>query len=348
MRMSGSAQDLFSHMKLLGLAAIVSSYRSQGGGGSLSPVTVWWESPDTMTLSTVSQDITVEEAAECVRTYLDDLIRDVEVIQRTVKVGGKGHSPLSPRIAKELNDGEWASYQSARQSIVDHSEREVPFFANLVNALGFPAYWSTTLDESKGKPNLDLGASLWEMAPRNQGSEFMKNKYLKHMHACERLSVSDIVDRINGDGLDHGGELRNASGLHSPAYIDLLLSFIALSGIELFPTRPITVGKAGSVSTAVTTQRVDGRKRSYFVLPITRRAVTLERYKSICRNSAIYRIADAAVCDPSFSKTEPLMGASATWLHSHDVSHLVVFHRFIGGTPSCPEYYANEGGIVSV
>lgn len=157
MKMQGSACDLFSHMKLLGLAAIVSLYKENDSIGSFSPVTVWWEDPGTMVLSSVLHDVSVEEAALCVRAYLDDLIRSEQTIRRTVKVGGKEHSPLSPRIAKEFSNQEWVSYQSVRQDIVDQAESGVPLFADLINALGFPAYWSTTLDGAKGKSKLDLG-----------------------------------------------------------------------------------------------------------------------------------------------------------------------------------------------
>lgn len=348
MRIQGSVRDLFSHMKMLGLATIVSSYRFDKENNSFSPVAVWWESPDAMVLSSATRDISVDEAAECVRAYLDDLIEGEEVVQRMVSVGGKDHSPLSPRIAKSFSDQEWLSYRAVRQSIIDYSEREVPLFGSLVNALGFPAYWSETLDESKGKLNLDLGASLWEMAPRNQGSEFMKNKYFKHVRACEQLSVQDIGDRIRGEVLDSRNELRNASGLRAPAHLDVLLSFVALSGIELFPTRPITVGRVGSASTAATTQRVGGRKQTFFVLPIVDRAVTLEKYSAICRNAAMYRVANETIRNSQSTALDVSIAPSRSWLLSHGVSHLAVFHRFVGGTPSCPEYYANEGDVVSV
>lgn len=348
MKMQGSARDLFSHMKLLGLAAIVSSYRENDSISSFSPVTVWWEDPGTMVLSSILHDVSVEEAALCVRAYLDDLVRSEQTIRRTVKVGGKEHSPLSPRIAKEFSNQEWVSYQSVRQDIVDQAVSSVPLFADLINALGFPAYWSTTLDGAKGKSKLDLGASLWEMAPRNQGSEFMQNKYLKHISTCEGLSVDEIAARICGNEIDAKREERNASGLHAPAYLDVLLSFVALSGIGLFPTRPITAGEVGSVSTAVTTQRIGGRKQAHFVLPVISHGITLERYKGICRNAAMYRIANGVLRGSQDVALDAQTGASATWLQSHDVGYLAVFRRHVGGSPSCPEYYAREGTIIPV
>ncbi|MEE8722132.1 MAG: hypothetical protein SOI38_03940 [Eggerthellaceae bacterium] len=348
MKMSGSARDFFSHMKLLGLAAIVSSYPTEGGVDSLSPVTVWWESPDTMVLSSLTHDVSVEQAAACVRAYLDDLARDEKMIRQTVKVGGKDHSPLSPRIAKSLTDQEWTMYQGVRQEIIDHAEGNEPLFARLVNALGFPAYWSTSLEGAKGKLNLDSGASQWEMAPRNSGSEFMKNKYLEHVRACEQLSVDDIAARIRGDEADDCGKDRNASGLHAPAYLDVLMSLVALSGIALFPTAMATTGQVGSVSTAVTTQRANGRKQTHFVLPIVNRAVTIERYQAICRNASVYRIANAAFQSSQVDVTDSLAEASASWLHAHDVDHVVAFQRFVGGSDSCPEYYALEGEIYPV
>lgn len=112
----------------------------------------------------------------------------------------------------------------------------------------------------------------------------MQNKYLKHISTCEGLSVDEIAARICGNEIDAKREERNASGLHAPAYLDVLLSFVALSGIGLFPTRPITAGEVGSVSTAVTTQRIGGRKQAHFVLPVISHGITLERYKGICRN----------------------------------------------------------------
>lgn len=348
MKMNGSVRDLFSHMKLLGLAAIVSSYPTEGEVGPLSPVTVWWESPDTMVLSSLAHDVSIEQAASCVRAYLDGLAHDEKMICRTVKVGGKDHSPLSPRIAKSLTNQEWAMYQGVRHEIIDHEQHNDPLFARLVNALGFPAYWSMTLDGAKGKLNLDSGASQWEMAPRNSGSEFMKNKYLEHMRACAQLSVDDIAERIRGDKTDDCGKDRNASGLHAPAYLDVLMSLVALSGIALFPTAMATTGQVGSVSTAVATQWVNGRKQTNFILPIVNRAVTVERYQAICRNASVYRIGNAALQGSRMGVADALAQTAASWLHAHDVDHVVTFQRFVGGSSSCPEYYALEGEIYPV
>lgn len=344
MRMNGSVKDLLSHMELLGLASITSVFSDYA-----SRVILGWKSPDTMVLNAAARELTVDEVSACVRVYLDDLLDEQELISQMIDVGGKEHSPLSPRVAKGLNSKEWASYQSTRDEILDRAGVENPLFVSLVTALGFPAYWSKCLRSQKGRESLDMGASLWEMAPRNSGSEFMKNKYLEHLRFCERFTVEDIAAHIRGEKVEDNGKDRNSSGLHAPAFhLDVLMSFIALTGISLFPVRPVTSGSVGSVSAGTMTTRVDRRRYNCFVLPVTKQPVTLGRYTSICRNPSMYEVANSAVRGQNDFGWHAAIGAPASWLGSHAVSHIVTFHRFAGGTPSCPEYYAQEGTVIPI
>ena len=346
--MHGSVTELFSHMKLIGLALIASEYLYNKETAEDDRVLIGWESPDTAVLSTSLKDLPVETVAVCVREYVDNLVESLDTISQTISVAKKEHSPLSPRIAKELTPPEWSLYQSKRTDIVDLIRDDNPIFSMLVNSLGFPAYWSSTLEGQKGKTDLDLGASRWEMAPRNSGSEFIKNKYLALIRACSDASVDEIAGRICGDRFDDQGGERNACGLHAPAHLDVLMSLIALTGIAVFPTMPVTTGKTGSISAGALTVRVNGRKKTYFVLPVTGYPVTLDKYAAICRNAELYQNASQAVGAGSMFLNEVAAGSSGVWLASHGGKHVVTAPRVVAGSPSCPEYYALEGTVTQV
>ena len=355
MRMHGSVRELLSHMEMVGLASIVSAMQERSSGPGRRPVVLGWEAPDTMSVSFAGEEeLTVDTAASCVREYLDLLASQDDVIRRCVTVAGNPHSPLSPRIAKSMTAEEWSSYQDARDGIIDEVEGENPLFTSLVGALGFPAYWSTGLTGQKGKLDLDLGASSWEMATRNSGNEFMKTKYLDLLlTACSKLSIQEIAERIRGEVTDDLGKDRNSCGLHAPASLDALMSWVAITGISAFPTRPVTAGSVGSISTAVLKTRVDGRKRTYFVLPVTERPVTLTRYESLCRCAGLYRAADRSLERSAQSRShDTALDASPEqselWLRAHGVRYIATFQRFIGGSASCPEYYALAGSLARV
>jgi hypothetical protein len=348
MRMHGSARDLLSHMELLGLASIISSVRLHEGSHDGMPVTIGWESPDTMVIDAIGDQITIDGAAEDVRTYLDLLHDERDAISRDVSVGGKAHSPLSPRIAKDMTQTEWQSYQYARNDIIDQVEPENPLFASLIAALGFPAYWSGGLSGQKGKLDLDQGASKWEMAARNSGSEFMKNKYRELVRKCDSFSAEEIASHIRGDVIDDMGNDRNSCGLHAPASIDALMALIALNGISLFSTRPVTSGSVGSISTGVLITRANGRKSTFFVLPVANGLTTLAKYVSVCRYSGLYEVANHLVQGRGRLQEEVSLGKQLAWLKAHRVDHIAIFNRYVGGSPSCPEYYALEGALSSV
>lgn len=343
-------------MELLGLASIMAEMgahaeRRAGHAMATSPILLGWESPDTMVLRTVGGDVSVEDVAASVHEYLGLLAGEADVISRSVPVGGKSHSPLSPRVAPVMTREELESYQDVRTDILDEVGGENRLFERLVSSLGFPAYWTERNDGSKGTPDLYQGASRWEMAPRNQGSEFMRQKYLENMRACAGLSEDDIAARIRGEKAESLGKERNACGLHAPAHLDVLMTWIALNGISQLPTRPVTDGAVGSISTGAIVAKVGGRRRVFFVLPVTSNPVTLERYAAICRSSAICRLASHALSvAPRMGhiSSDPELEHARSWLRAHGVGRVAVFERHVGGTSSCPEYYALDGSLVAV
>ena len=96
--------------------------------------------------------------------------------------------------------------------------------ASLVGCLGSPSYW-TRLTGTKEEQKVDQGASRWEMAPRNSGSEFFKSKYEKLLGYIGSLEVQEIIDRILRKYLKNNGENENACGFRPTAPADSLLSW---------------------------------------------------------------------------------------------------------------------------
>lgn len=342
MNLKVSANNLFSHMLVLGIGSILDEDQKIN-----APVSLYWNSPEEAVILANGEDIEVGAVSEVVGRFLDLVEENEPCLDAFVEVSDKPHSPLSPRIAKSLTNQEWSNYFSSRRAILDLSDESLPLFSELVCSLGFPCYWSDSSTVRSLQGNLDIGASTWEMAPRNSGSEFMKSKYFKMFRTVSRLDGSAIASRLEGKEFDSVNELRNACGFHSPGAEDVLLSWIALHGIASFDVRPVTRGACSSLVSGVVQDGVT--KALYFALPVPFEPITLQRYRAICRFSGMYRIAWGIVsgrsdADARFGTNAP-SSSDAEWLQAHNVTALALFRRKKAGTANCPEYYAMEGSV---
>ena len=354
MRINVSSKSLFSHMEMLGLASILEQDEM-----IVAPICVHWESPHVAIISSVGKDITLEEAAEAVRRYVinlldykSDIAREI-IIGSTDKKEGISHSPLSPRISHSFSAIEWADYFRVRREVLDKTGGALPLFSNLVCSLGFPCYWSSLSALRSNQGKVDLCSSAWEMAPRNSGSEFMKNKFLKQLELIRLLEPDDIAKRLCGAEFDSAGEDRNACGLHAPGMEDVLVSWIALHGISCCDVRPVTSGSCRSLTSGVLRIRRRGFNKVFFVLPVPMVAVTLSRYIAAIRYEGLYRVAasqiDGIRWQNGYSTNQvqaPGHHREIDWLVKHGMGAIAYFERKRAGSDSCPEYYALEGEML--
>jgi len=341
-KLPGTVDDLFSHMELLGLARILEQSDTVKG-----PVLLGWESPETMTIDTADGNLDSTLLAVSVRQFIELTASQREILGQEIQISGKLHSPLSPRVAHAFTPEEWTEYFRCRQHIVDRIEPENPLMASLVGCLGSPSYW-TRLTGTKEEQKVDQGASRWEMAPRNSGSEFFRSKYEKLLGYIESLEVQEIIDRILRKYLKNNGENENACGLRPTAPADSLLSWICYQGISCFPTRPIASGRSGrdSASTGVLEPAKGQHERVAFVLPIFSRPITIDRYLCVCRYAGLYEITGAM--RHGENHISPDLVLKKRWLTDHQVEGIAWFARNVGGTKNCPKYWALPGNIIEL
>lgn len=349
MKLNLSVKDLFNHMLILGLAQIVEEEMPES-----SHVTVCWPDPQSAEINWLDgEDLSIEEAAEAVWNFKEKLLTHIKpsedgvAIDRTIEIKSaknkSKHSPLSPRIAKksDFTEAVWNSYFKTRNEILDSMDEVSPLFVKLVRALGFPSYWTEESAVKNYRDNLDISASLWEMAPRNSGSEFFNTKYFSRLASIEQLDSEAICKHIQGTDSDAHGDNRNASGFHCPSPTDSCQAWIAYHGMAMFPARPVTHGSCVSVTQGVLSR---GREKR-FVLPVPDVPITIDRYAAISRNDSLY----TQVANPEPNQHGNLTKArDSSWLVAHGITHIEEFARFRGGSDSCPEYFALEGRISAI
>lgn len=344
MKLKISATDMLSHMELLGLAQIIRFYGNRPSDEGLCTVQLWWDDPETACLGwgTGPDDLSLYQAAEAVLKYMKELGAHDVALRETMEIDGKKGSPLSPRVGingKSKIDV-WKKYYTTRHDVSDEMGQSL--FSDLLGSLGQAAYWCKS---RKGDSRPDGGASLWEMAPRNRGAEFVTNKYLKMLDFSSRLSVEEIEERLCNQGrgrVYEENKLRNPCGFRPPLGCDELISFIAMNGISAFSTRPVSFGAVGSRSDAVVLNGMaNALGQTFFVLPLFESPVALERCLAVCRSEALVAAAIGAI-------SEAADLASGSWLRAHGANYVAVFERFTGGTDNCPEYYARPGWLYEV
>jgi hypothetical protein len=347
MKLNLSVNDLFNHMLVLGLAQIVEEEMPEAGH-----VTICWPDPQTSEIGWLDGgDLSINEAAEAVWSFKEKVLSHIgpnggeAPIDRTIQIrGAKGVrdcSPLSPRIANKpaFTEAVWSSYFGVRNEILDSMDEVSPLFVRLVRALGFPSYWSELSSIRSIQGNLDIGASSWEMAPRNSGSEFFTNKYIPLLKGIMKsLDAGDIAKHVQGICSDARGTDRNASGLHRPSPTDSCRSWIAYHGLALFSVRPVTQGSCVSVSQGLLS--LGGNTE--FVLPIPTKPITIGSYAAASRFDGIYLLASGSSGGQDAARSR---AQDVSWFAAHGIAYIIEFTRFKGGSASCPEYFALEGHV---
>lgn len=354
MEMSLEADDLFSHMVLLGLAHMVRWDKH-------SPVVINWKSPELAVIDCEPSGLNIEEASLAVWNY-KELIKfelpviscDVEIISKKLPPKNKTvedklaqHSPLSPRIGA-LSDDDLCSYYKTRHAIVDSIGSDNGLLSEVIGGLGSASYWARKQKETD-KLVPDGGASKWEMADRRRGDEFFRSDYLdifnKHIAG---YSLECVREHLQGHKVTEDKESYTC-GFSIPSKKDVLRAWVAYHGFAAFPTRPVTrYPRRSSLSSS--TVEVEGGK-TWFVLPAPKEPITLERYLSVCRSDALIDTARAYVSgkDEQPCARQRLSSKHHEYLHSHGVDYIVLFEKNVHkASKSDTSYWALPGKCIAI
>lgn len=223
---------VLDHLAFYGLADILASY-------GVPNVRLGWRGTEPV----VSGDgLSAEIVDEAVRGHADT--------RSWIEESHAGRGTMSPRVTAPDDDDGWRTLQRARHAVLDEEMAESRWAdLRFLGALGEPGYWR--FYNKLRRP--DEGASLWDMQPRNAGSELVGSR-LRPLRAkivarrtgtvAAGLSGQALFDDLNGE--DPRGI--TATGLAMPGPVDGALVWCALWAVGQFPigyrlnSRAITTG----------------------------------------------------------------------------------------------------------
>lgn len=349
MEMKLEVNDLFSHMVLLGIAQIVSWNEDDA-------VTLCWKNPEMVEVDHVLSSLSIDEVAQAVWDFKELVKSERDIISKKVAVDSKENptyrSPLSPRIGP-LGHSNLCAYFDTRIRILDSVEQEDLLLSKMVGSLGLPAYWEHEC-LGKKKPTLDEGASKWEMSNRRSGLEFFTNEYLDATSQIDEYSIEEIKRHLCGDTKTYGKD-SYVCGFHEPSKVDVLMAWIAYQGLSSFPTRPVSDSDTrASLSVSTIESKLGGKSKIWFVLPVSERRITLEKYVSLCRSNALTEYARQDICSyelPQSGKQMVHCRLDANYLLKHGVKRAVVFERLeykVSKNEKYTSYWALPGKVISI
>jgi CRISPR-associated protein Csb3 len=150
-----------------------------------------------------------------------------------------GKGPLFAPRAARLTPSELRERDAQRRAWLDRLQGDGDHLSqSMVAALGGPASWAR--DPSTGELAQNLGATPWDLQPRNNGADLVSTKIRPLARVVADRSVSTIRDGLVGaatvDELARRkGSYRTATGLAPLAPVDSAVMWCALWGISWHP-----------------------------------------------------------------------------------------------------------------
>jgi CRISPR-associated protein Csb3 len=326
------ARTLLHHLALYGLGAILDE-------AGVPDVRISW-TPGMQPLPRLTgTGLSRERLDEAVRAHAQARATETSWLHRDVELSGTPRGLMSPRLSTFPDAETWARVQAARHDELDlltdaHAWTDLRFLA----ALGEPCYWSRNRQDVTLQ---DDGASRLEMQPRNQGSEFVKNRLRKLADALAARAPGAAAAGLDGSGSrDEVGEdaldSRTPTGLASRGPTDNALAWCALWGIAAFPT-------VARVNATAQTSGHIGRSRSeWFYTPVWERPWRLSRLRTVLAARQLRDLAASALPAPWAADAEGET-AARSWLAARGVIGLVRFPIQRFGSDSAPERRAMRG-----
>ena len=263
-------------------------------------------------------------------------------ILEDIVLDGKDRGLMSPRLTAIGDDPEgWRALQKRRHEVLDRLTQEgARLDLRYVAALGEPAYWRF---DRQGKPRQDDAASRFEMQPRNQGSEFVRNKLRKVAETIGTWSEEQVLAGLTGASVTDeigGASSLSATGLALPGPVDNALLWCALWGISQVPLNYYVHRRAGTACAL----------EDCFYAPLWQGNWRPTRLRSILTSKPLadlarYRHAPSADDEEGTRDLVAQEAAPARWLARRGVVALFLFPVRVYGSKSAPERGAQRGEI---
>jgi CRISPR-associated protein Csb3 len=328
--LTGSVTSAFSHLMLVGLAAI------QNEVGTAAAI-AWSE--ELLPVPKLVADVT----ADCLATnVLRHALRHAEEsswVQAQVGFGvRKGTGLFSPRV-KQAPLEEWRPYLEDRQRFLDNYSSMSMLDRWLIAALGEPAWWRS--DDKDFRP--DKGASRWEMKTRNRGEDFVSRRLALLANSVADRTAEQVWDGLTGKSEtdEVGGDARDSrtpTGLRIPGPTDNAQAWCALWGLGVLPTvhvsmnSRLTEGMSASPGTSPKT-RVAPKTHA---LPVFTAPTSVDWYRAVVTSKQFDALVEES--DDSIDAESKLeRDVAREWLTEQGVRAVVRFGVNITGSGNAPE-----------
>ncbi len=333
----GDIRDAFSHMAIIGLAAIMEAQ------GVHDPAIRWSGGMDPHPQMRTTADW--EAVAMAVRDHANAHTQPGAWLQTRSAINQRPTAAFSPRV-KTMSVDEFSQLVSARRGGIDALTADVSgnLDRRMIGALGMPAYWSHNY---KGEPLQDDGATRWEMKTRNRGEELVGNRLALLADVVAKRSEDQVMTGLDGskvvDELGKGHlDSRTPTGLRPPGPVDSARAWCALWAISQFPIR----FQLNNI--ALTTGYVGDRGDGYFYLPAFREYTSMARLRSVLGSEQLRALATVASRSPVSTRPHVKPGdvtRSTDWLLTRHVEALVTFKMAKTDNLSAPEKWAGTGVV---
>lgn len=312
MRIGGTYTSALTTFAGLGLAAILA-----GSGKVSGPVRLGWSEggaeprlhvtagEDDVTIASVVQ----EHARSCIcegSWMMADLMDE--------PWSGRG-AALSPRVKDPATPSQWKFLQQARYQAIEKIGGARAVDAELVGALGEPAYWAI---QGKDKRTAK-GSSRWDMKTRNRGEELVAGRMRKLARYVSERSVGGVRQGLTGETVNDeaykvASESRTATGLQRPQFTDSALAWCGLWGISAFPVVH-QLGKTSATAGAVPAGRFSPVR---IALPVLTGMRSIGRWRAVLSSWELALVSDGEGLDDERAQT---------WLHRHGVIAIASYPR---------------------
>lgn len=245
------------------------------------------------------------------------------------KLRGTARGLMSPRLAT-MDAADFRLLQARRHEVLDRITEEQSWLdLRMLAGMGEPAYWSTN---PKGDVLQDDGASRWDMQPRNQGSEIVKNRLRKLAQTLSVRSPAAVCAGLTGDAADGV----NAPGLLTASSSDSAVAWCALWGMSQLPIA------AKVNTTARTTGHIGKTRQEWYYAPYWESPWTPSRLRSVLASAAL-KTAACADLPKRWAAADSELLAARSWLAARGVAGVVRFPIDRFGSDSAPERRAMLG-----
>lgn len=331
-RIRGEIDDLFSHMTLLGLGALVEE-------SGFPSVRIWWDDDEQPVIG-AGTELTDSDVASAVHAHVTRLASPTSWLRdrfsfsngtKTLTV-----STTAPRTASPERAEDWRLLEEARQDSIDsmssHLERR------LVAGLGYRSWWYR-----RGKDlRADIGANIWEMRTRNKGTEFIADRLLPLADVVSTWTVEEIRLGLLGETVadTHGKnslESRTPTGFSTPRPVDNARAWCALWGLSMLPVAHLN-DPSLAYPAYLPRRSIQADERHQLLMPVPNRPVSMARMRALLRSAHL----TAAVEDKSDGSLLKRQ-TSWEWLRQQGVAALLRFPVRYVGSASAPERQALTG-----